>query len=65
MSKTSLYNDHIAGLRCRYGRLLVSRGLGSLIIVVIMGLGIGSFIAFVASASSNFRIDVLLCTPRR
>ena len=43
----------------------MSRGLGYFIIVVIIGRGMGSFMAFVASASSNFLIDVLLWTPFR
>jgi hypothetical protein len=38
----------------------VSKGFFSLMIVVITGLGIGSLMALVASASMSFLIDVLL-----
>lgn len=51
------------GFLCKYGRLLVSNGLGSLTIVVITGRVIGSFMTLAAYASNNFLIDVLLCTP--
>ena len=53
----------MAGFLWRYGKLLVSRGFLSLITVVMTGLGMGSLMAFAASASNNFLIDVLLCTP--
>ena len=56
----NLTNYQMAGLRCRYGKLFVSNGFGYLIIVVITGRGIGSFIAFVAYAYRSFLIDVLL-----